>query len=704
MQLPSIDLSLYLRNTISLFNLILLLWLGLTILLNADRRNIWVRLVGAAFLIGAGFFASHSALLSIGLETTNTSDWWFFIGVITAVILPVVWYLIVLWYSGYWVSAESSLRQRQQPALTFIICILIFAIFALLAKPLRCYPVFNQIDDLMNYEFLAIPIDALGYMVYLVCIISLSLDAVRMPAPSNLPMGEVARSRARPWIIGAAIAFMLTAISVVIALFWLIRNTFRGSYYALDQNALQMIDRFDLVILCFIAMTILMIGQAIASYELFTGKSLPRRGLQQTWRRTVLFAAAFSAIIAIFITLDFVLIYSVLLTIILMTLFLALFGWSSYAEWERYIGLLRPFVKSEYLYDALLVSDNGVLPDANNPFDTLCRDVLNCQTAFLIATGSYGALVNDLAYGAPQDAIPDIDQLLPMIGQPTQPYVTISAEMLSNNTDLLNAPITYAIPLWSQRGLIGVLLLGDKDNGSLYTQEEIEIARITGERLIDTQAGIVLSRRLMQLQRDRMTQTLLVDQQSRRVLHDEVLPLIQTSMISLTADNRDQSIALLADAHKQISTLLHALPSVVTPDVERLGIIAALKRVIAIEFVNAFDHITWQVDQDAESALEALNPMAAETIFYAARELIRNAAKYARQHKRALTLTISAEIQHPDIALTIHDNGGGLAEPSPQPGHGIEIHSTMMAVIGGSLSVQSRRGQYTQATLLIPPA
>ena len=45
------------------------------------------------------------------------------------------------------------------------------------------------------------------------------------------------------------------------------------------------------------------------------------------------------------------------------------------------------------------------------------------------------------------------------------------------------------MPLWSERGLIGVLLLGEKRDGGLYTQEEIEIARASGERLIDTQAS-----------------------------------------------------------------------------------------------------------------------------------------------------------------------------------------------------------------------
>ncbi len=80
------------------------------------------------------------------------------------------------------------------------------------------------------------------------------------------------------------------------------------------------------------------------------------------------------------------------------------------------------------------------------------------------------------------------------------------------------------MPLWSERGLIGVLLLGEKRDGGLYTQEEVEIARAGGERLIDTQASAEMARRLMALQRQRLAESQVVDRRARRVLHDDVLP------------------------------------------------------------------------------------------------------------------------------------------------------------------------------------
>lgn len=54
---------------VSFFNTILLLWLGLTVLLNADRRRsrgVWLCTTG--LLIGGAFFFCHSIILGDGLN------------------------------------------------------------------------------------------------------------------------------------------------------------------------------------------------------------------------------------------------------------------------------------------------------------------------------------------------------------------------------------------------------------------------------------------------------------------------------------------------------------------------------------------------------------------------------------------------------------------------------------------------------------
>ena len=51
---------------VSIFNTILLLWLGLTVLLNAERRSTGVLIAGIGLLMSSLFFLSHTAILGLG--------------------------------------------------------------------------------------------------------------------------------------------------------------------------------------------------------------------------------------------------------------------------------------------------------------------------------------------------------------------------------------------------------------------------------------------------------------------------------------------------------------------------------------------------------------------------------------------------------------------------------------------------------------
>src|SRR5947209_1184240 len=88
---------------VSLFNTILQLWLGLNILLNAERRSWGIWLAGGGLMLGGAFFVSHSAILGRGLnDVSQGMDFWWHVGWIPVSVLPFVWYLVVLWYAGFW--------------------------------------------------------------------------------------------------------------------------------------------------------------------------------------------------------------------------------------------------------------------------------------------------------------------------------------------------------------------------------------------------------------------------------------------------------------------------------------------------------------------------------------------------------------------------------------------------------------------------
>ncbi len=92
-----------------------------------------------------------------------------------------------------------------------------------------------------------------------------------------------------------------------------------------------------------------------------------------------------------------------------------------------------------------------------------------------------------------------------------------------------------------------------------------------------------------------------------------------------------------------------------------------------------------------------MSPMAAETLYYAARELVRNAAKHARpaESPTPLQLTISTALANDYLEITIEDNGIGL-DRSDSDGQGLALHGALMAIAGGSLALDTVPGQFTR--------
>lgn len=92
-------------------------------------------------------------------------------------------------------------------------------------------------------------------------------------------------------------------------------------------------------------------------------------------------------------------------------------------------------------------------------------------------------------------------------------------------------------------------------------------------------------------------------------------------------------------------------------------------------------------------------------LFFAAREAVRNAASHARQSEVEQPLGLSIRLGLAGgLELLVEDNGCGIAETSHEPsgGQGLALHSTMMAVIGGSMAVESEPGKYTRVRLFLP--
>ncbi|MCX6047406.1 MAG: hypothetical protein NT075_20050, partial [Chloroflexi bacterium] len=418
--------------TTSLANVILITWLGLMVLLNAERRRWGVWLVGGGILSGGVFFICHTAILGLGPDFVSRGlELWWRIGWAPLVALPFTWYLLILWYTGFLADRwpfhwrTNALRQRHLLWLigTFLLFVGLVSLL-LFTSPLPTFTQATRLQLATPIEIAGLPVLLLIFPVYAALCIGLSLDALRHPIPSDRMMGDQARQRARPWLIAGASLLLLVSLLVGGLIGWVIhsaqQNTTldlltRNAPYTAATGQIRILTTaiawFDLLISLLIALAVYTIGQAIVAYEIFTGKTLPRGELKRNWWNAIVLAWGFGLVIGLSFALHVRPIYTLLLTTLLMTLFYALLSWRAYARREDYIRQLRPFLSSQHLYEQLLqlpANEMGADGEAHDraawlpapseidivgPFYALCKDVLGVRLAYLLALGPLAPLV-----------------------------------------------------------------------------------------------------------------------------------------------------------------------------------------------------------------------------------------------------------------------------------------------------------------------
>ncbi len=686
--------------TVSLFTTILLFWLGWTVLLNAQKRTggIWLATIG--LLVGGVFFATHTAMLDSTIEELLASVrlWWYFFFT-PIVVLPYAWYLLMLWYAGFWDDFSSALYRRHRWGLAFTTVLVISLIVLLLiANPFVLEGGRGLIPDLMRMGARVFLYAAFLYPVSLISCLILAMDALHRPAPSGRMMGDLARRRARPWLLAASVVQFIVSLIVGGILSWLVLSINSIPIGRIVNDGAQFADTLDLLLTSLIALTVVLMGKAIVSFEIFTGKTLPRQGFLRQWRGVVTVSLLSSIVIAWSVGAELRPMYSLLLVVVLMCFSFALLSWRFFKEREWATEQLRPFIASQHFYDRVLSSpDSDGRREAQTTFEVLCEKILETRGAQLVPLGAMAPLAGTPLYYPSEEYAPSLmDETVP------------TGQALCSTIETPQG-LAWHIPLRDGRNtqhLNGVLLLAEKRNGGLYTEEEIEVARAGGERLLDALAGAALASRLMELQRRRLTEIQMADHRARRALHDEVLPRLHTAMLMLSGDEqaRQESQALLADVHKEISSLLRSMPSALAPPVAQLGLFGALQKSVNEEFSRDFDEVVWNIDPQAQEYSSGLSPLVGEVLFHATREAIRNASKYGRTAEdTSLRLEISATTE-PEFCVAIADNGIGLggAPSKSGSGQGLALHGTMMAVIGGKLAVENNTPHGVRVSLTLP--
>jgi two-component sensor histidine kinase len=709
---------------VSLFLTIILVWLGLAVLMASSRRTVGTWLAGLGLLAGGTVFAVHTVMLDYTIEFLlgGISLWWT-AGWLALLALPGGWYAITLWYAGFWANRSGELRRRQSLGALFssVLGQVLFGC-VIFSNPKKLLVDFASLNaDILERNLIMLVL-LVGYAVYLPGCVALALDALRRPDPSGHLMRDLARRRARPWLIASTWLQLGISALLIGSLGWVVATAVRNPSLGTYNQLLTVFDTISLLTLIFISVAVALVGKAIVSYEIFSEKTLPRSTFARQWRIITAIAAIFSAAISLALGEEFRHGYVVLGAALAMTVGLSILSARLNRERELSLAALRPFVAAGGWYEQILS------PPRNGSADSVHADLKHAgappdstRQAFEALCAILGATHAELHAVGPLATLAGPPLLFPREAKP----IVFDSKVLQTTVGELCVPIeagnghegeTYwAVPLRNLRETIGVLLLGEKDAGRLYTEEEMEIARAAGERLLDARAGATLAARLMVLQRQRMAESAVLDRRARRVLHDEVLPRLHAALLSLPPEQAGPA-EQLASAHREISDLLRDMPSGAAGDIARLGLFESLRRTLESDYENSFDGVVWEVNEVAQTAASRLSSLQSETLFHAVREAFRNAARYGRGKSGSegdasgnpLHLQVEANVADSgageELRIVISDDGAGIssAAPSQGSGQGLVLHGTMMAVIGGTLQAESIASGGTRVVLAVP--
>jgi signal transduction histidine kinase len=175
--------------------------------------------------------------------------------------------------------------------------------------------------------------------------------------------------------------------------------------------------------------------------------------------------------------------------------------------------------------------------------------------------------------------------------------------------------------------------------------------------------------------------------------------------LSSQALDTDGAIQEMAGIHHQLTTVMRELPSIQEPELARRGLIEALQETIDNEFRPFFNSLSWQVDEKVLKNTNSIPPYAVDVIYHATREAVRNAAQHGRHSESDHPINLHIGIGWVNgLVIRIQDDGIGFdptIKNGEKSGQGLALHSTLMAVVGGSLAIDSMAGK-TQVILKLP--
>ncbi|HEX3640473.1 MAG TPA: ATP-binding protein, partial [Ktedonobacteraceae bacterium] len=478
-----------------------------------------------------------------------------------------------------------------------------------------------------------------------------------------------------------------------------------------------------------VALIVLVIGYSIVRHGILIERPLARRGFFEQWRGIVIVATTIAIFIAFLAEFTRSSLGGMLLITSIATGAYALFTWSSYTAHDRYIALLAPFLRSTNVRHWLNTDLQKTEQSMEALFSHLCKDVLEVQCAILVVRA--GPVRRSFNYRWSivdwPDKVVEQTQLnqhsyktLPE-GNPTQSLQTQRFYRMRMTLQGASV-ICWVLPLYDELGLVANLYLGPRKDGSVFTDEDMDLAQVCGQRILDTLRDHEAMLTVAGLLRRRIVDVKLLGAQQRRVLHDEILPMLHLALLHMEtlrarpADEQthapadqavENAIVSISDAHRQLATMMRAMSTSAPHRLERDGLMSAIHTMLAQDFQHSFDEVEWQVPDEVASHIdEVLPPAIAELVFAAVQEVLRNAARHARGSNvhRRLRLTFETTC-NPHLEVIVADDGVGIISTSSSTtgtAGGLLTHSALLAIAGGSLTIKSAPGAGVRVRIFLP--
>lgn len=496
-----------------------------------------------------------------------------------------------------------------------------------------------------------------------------------------------------------------------------------------------------------VALIILFVGYSIVRHGILIERPLARRGFFEQWRGIVFVATTVAIFMALLVTSTHSNLGGLLLITSLATAAYALFTWSSYTAHDRYIAVLGPFLRSTNVRHWLNTDLQKTEQALEDLFFHLCKDVLAVQCARLRVIA--GPMKHTFSYRWPETGKQHVEER-----EPTKDARNLTVTQGRKSSQPLKAKfqenghrgrvgvdahrvrmivdgrpmICWVLPIYDEFGLVALLSLGPRQDGGVFTNEDMELAHACGQRILDTLGEHEAMQAVAGLLRRRIVDVKLLGAQQRRILHDEILPQMHLALLRLetvrsfidtaclpTIEGQQESpgqilneaVDRISDAHRRLAAMMRATTPTAPHRIERDGLMQAIHTMLEQDFRHAFDEVEWDVSEETARTIdEATPPAIAELIFAAVQEALRNAARHGRGadvHRR-LCLTLKASC-HPHLEVIVVDDGIGIVSASSSTtgtGSGLLTHSALLAIAGGSLTVKSAPGEGVTVRILIP--